>query len=345
MAFTSFKKAQGASLGAEFVQKRQRALNLRDDRKIDAVKTMIEKVAAKRNFDLSTLETKGDEGWLVAYHRIITRMQRCDLTINLNADSWFGEGDNRYKTYATTYTRNIKDVGGTKVLQHAYRADGSMFEDAMERMRADDAVTLPLEWADAPRLSQRRKLYKAMSALGGAQVMEVDIGDGKKGSAVQNKSFNRHTKQVFAALNYGKRRHGSNTTYGYSYFILDPKLKFDAVYFPMDTFNVEAKKAPTGVQCTYNTMAAVIGDCTLAMAEDIWTSCFEGFHCPDDDSPKTLMEAHIFREVKLNKHVRELALSRRTSRGDMADDVWATVKHNARIWADRNDVRLLMNSA
>lgn len=45
-----------------------------------------------------------------------------------------------------------------------------------------------------------------------------------------NPYFNPWSKQIFAALNYGRRPHGATVTYGRSYLVLNLKFKTNAIY-------------------------------------------------------------------------------------------------------------------
>ncbi len=168
-------------------------------------------------------------------------MQSADLTINFDAYRWFKEVNN-YKTYAQTYERATK--GGKLALKD------DKFNPAITRAVIDDAVTLPEDWAHAHRFSERRRLYNALNVTGGVKGGNLEstvkaAGFGAKVPMLRaaeedavtttNKNFKPKAKQVFAALNYGRRPHGSSTTYGYSHLILNPSLKQDAFYYPEDT--------------------------------------------------------------------------------------------------------------
>ena len=353
-------KDKGYALQAEFADKRKRALNKRDQEKIDRVIAAIAKLAKKDNILLDKLATRDTPGWEVVYGIIINKLQNANLTINLSADSWFAGGPNTYKTYATTYQKHVAapgakalegadNPGNKSILKTQYKADGLVSEDARQRLFSDQKVTLPDKWKKRNLLHpQRRRLYKAMSthdanAMG--DLAEVELGDGKVGYQIDNRHFNPYTKQVFAALNYGERPHGASINYGYSHLILKPEMKRKAIYFPGDTFSVAMATNAASRQCTFETLGAVLAYCQIDMGADIWQSCYRRQACVDSGRASLLLEAHIFQEVKLDQHVQALCLSRSVKDGELASDVWDTVKTNATSWCKENNVRLIMQSA
>ncbi len=338
-------KSTGLKLQAEYADKRKRALNKRDEGKIDKVISVITELAKRGNVSLEALAKRsgsGKEGWEIAYDVIIRRLQASQLTINLSAEGWFS-GENTYKTYATTYQKNVTDVGGAKVLKTQYKPDGTVSEEANFRLFADQKVTLPAEWENANRLKhpQRRKLFKAMSTGSNdwRTIDRVDIGNNKEGYQIDNRAFNPYAKQIFAALNYGKRASGSSINYGHSYIVLNPELKNKAIYFPGDTFSVSAAPNAVDRQCSFETLGAILAYCDSGMAQDIWTGCYLGQTCADTADAGALLEAHIFQEVQMNKHVESLYLSRRTKDGELSAVEWEVCLNNARKWARENNVR------
>lgn len=348
-------QSKGLAIQAEYAAKRKRALNRRDEEKIRLTSLEITRMATKHNVWLDTLKRGDVPGWEVVYDRIIANLQASELTINLAAESWFG-AENRYETYATTYQKNLADKGGQKVLKTQYKPDNSVgqdanivSEDADIRLYADEKVTLPEKWKTASRLHpQRRRLQKAMSTTGGKAVddlSKVDLDGGKVGYAIDNRKFNPNAKQVFAALNYGKRASGSSVHYGYSFISLKSSLKNKAIYFPGDTFAVCAYQNAVDRQCTFETLGAVLAYSGYSLSEAIWKSCYDGIVLGETRDADLLLEAHIFEEVRMDQHVEALYLSRQTKEGSLADDVWQTVRINAREWSRRNNVRLIQMSS
>lgn len=141
--------------------------------------------------------------------------------------------------------------------------------------------------------------------------------------------------QVFAALNYGRRLHGANTEYGKSVFELDDGFKKDAIYFAMDTFTPVSNgsgskaKADRGklYQVSFNTFGGAIllairsqylGSPSAthlanskALVADLLTSARDGNPRPDSAENHLLVEAHVFRRVKMiPTQVRAVHISR-----------------------------------
>ena len=333
------------SIQSDYIKKRQRALYANDPAKTERVQKKIE--------DLMQRKRCFGTDWYDAYLRIHARLQSASLTINFDAYKWF-QNVNMYKTYAQTYERAA--TGGQLALKD------DKFNPAITRAVVDDAVTLPEEWAHAHPFSERRRLYNALNVTGAVKggnlqsavqaagvgakvpkVQHVDPNDTDKGITTTNKYFKPRAKQVFAALNYGRRPHGSSTTYGFSHLILNPRLKLDALYYPEDTFNIG--KLGTTSQATFNTIGAVIDRAGEFILDDIWSSCFVGHSLEDTDEPIKLLEAHVFKNVKVNQDVEALVLSRSNDKGEQySTEEWNTVMNNAHEWCKRNKVRLLFAS-
>lgn len=354
----------GLSIQKEYAKKRRRAihLNLRDHQ--DLVVEALVRIAQVEGYDLESRKRGEAEGWESVYQEITGKLQSAALTINLNSRGWFG-APNTYDEYATTYKLNTKsgddagDPGGKKqAIGDQYKAGmaktaANVKEDASARLIADQKATLSEDWKNAGRFTQRKRIYKAMSATDGKDFAELtatniskmnDLGgrdaDGT-GIFIDNKKFKVSSKQIFAALNYGRRINGSSITYGGSYLKLNDKLKRKAIYFPMDTFSLLGREAHFTRQCTYETLGVVMGYCDLGMLKNIWQSCFSGFTCENTDDPYKLIEAHIFDKVKMNRDVDALYLSPLQADGTSASGAeWNTIKLHANDWCTRNSVRL-----
>ena len=141
--------------------------------------------------------------------------------------------------------------------------------------------------------------------------------------------------QVFAALNYGRRVPGANTEYGKSVFELDDSFKKDAIYFAMDTFTPVSNgsgskaKADRGklYQVSFNTFGGAIllairsqylGNPSAthlanskALVADLLASARNGNPRPDSAENHLLVEAHVFRRVRMiPAQVRAVHISR-----------------------------------
>jgi hypothetical protein len=323
-----------ASIQKEYVKKRQRELYKNDPAKTQRVQDALEVVMRRRGVT---------RDWYEVYKRIHDAMQQRDLTLNLEARNWFGQA-NEYDTYTQMYER------GTANGRLGLKDDS--FNPAVTRAVVDDLVTLPEEWKYASPFSQRKRLYDALNTSGerlskrpnfGSATYKAPqlVGDGTTGVGTTNKKFKAKAKQVFAALNYGTRAHGSNTLYGYSHLVLNPVLKEDAIYFPCDTFVIYNQG--TKSQATYNTIGALLDS---GLTTELFDSCYENKVLADTDSTTSLLEAHLFKRIKIDQDVQALYLSRKVSRDKdpIENDEWDRIKVNARAWCKRFNVRLILMS-
>lgn len=333
-----------------YVDKRKRALHKRDDEKIDAVRTKIEAFQKANNI-------AGD--WLTVYRRISSSLQAAPLTINIDAAKWFS-GRNTFAAYAQMYERARRTPGsGGGVLMEDDRLN-----PADVRMRADDQITFPDSWGRAHKFSQRRAIWKSMNATGSGTSKGGAMVDGNTIKQVggttsnftpgnprtfttTNDKFDPKTKQVFAALNYGRRVHGACVDYGYSHLVLKSELKVRAMYYPTDTFYLAAlDKVGLKGQESFETIGAVIRYRKGAYEQSFFDACYFNKMLGDNSKGEDLIEAHLFQEVVMNRDVQELALSRLQKANDAvapySETEWETVLGNAREWCQRNNVRLML---
>ncbi|MBX7105623.1 MAG: hypothetical protein K1X57_16185 [Gemmataceae bacterium] len=333
------------SIQKEYVEKRQRAIYKNDPKKTEAVKNAIERLMTVNNY-------RGD--WYDVYTMISQGLMNSELTINFDAGTWF-LNENHYATYSQMYER-ATGPGGKMALKSSGNGN-----DAVTRAVADDLVTLPDEWAYAHPFSQRRRLYDALSATGSSKMIShgklkpgaeaSDIAPKLKGTDAtgynsKNKNFKPKAKQVFAALNYGARPHGSNIYYGYSQLILKPGLKEKALYYPQDTFTEAAFGKGTTGQTAYHTLGTLIAGSRF-LANELWNCHVRKLSMPDTDEPMLLVEAHLFTTVQMNRDVEAMVLSRMPKKSADAQDwraQWDTIQKNAREWCKRNNVRFVLAS-
>src|SRR5262249_41409697 len=151
-------------------------------------------------------------------------LQLADLTINFNSVSWFST-ENKSDTYMQMYERGLNADGELRMKDSAANCVG-------KRAAADDRVTIPQAWKNTPAVT--RGLAPRQNEVRIRQQMEFGKAvEANKSRApgvpreytASNPHFNPKTKQVFAAVNYGRIRRGAATEYGYSFFVLDPGLK------------------------------------------------------------------------------------------------------------------------
>lgn len=338
------------SVQREYVDKRLREINRPNAKKEQVVEAAIkERMAA---------DGLGQTDWLDAYRRMNTSLQMAELTINFDAERWFSKPNN-YSTYTQMYERGMT-AGGSRVL-----ADGTEGNRALDRAQADDIVTLPESWGTASRFTQRRRLHDALSATGSATSSKAGVDnphhtrdfreagatlgeDGKerKGYVLGNKHFKPRAKQIFAALNYGRRERGSNYYYGHSHLILRPSLKERALYFPGDTFFLHQSTKPgVRAQTSYLQLAALFEHALPALQKDVWAACRWNRILFDTKDAVKLIEAHLFQELKIAEDVQAVVLSRTVKRKvPLTEPEWQRIVANARDWCTRNHVRLVFAS-
>ncbi len=333
-------------LQALYVDKRKRALHKRDDAKIADVQSIIEKWMARHPLS-------GNLDWLDVYTKITDNLQSANLTININAARWFSDV-NTFGTYGQMYERNLQ--GGRLAMKD------DRLNPADTRMQADDQITFPDSWGRAHKFSQRRAIWKSMCASGSGTSK-----DGKmvKGTTLQqtagpegfnpenprtftttNKDFDAKTKQVFAALNYGRRLNGACVDYGYSHLVLKPGLKVRAMYYPTDTFYLAMHQVGLKGQESFETLGAIIRYRKDEYLDWIFDACYYGKILGVNKKGDDLIEAHLFQEVVINRDVEELVLSRLQPDKDSTKPIpeveWQKVLVNARAWCRTNNIRLML---
>ena len=200
--------------------------------------------------------------------------------------------------------------------------------NALERAAADDRVTFPDHW-NRPGATPTRHLRGGMSPgnqptqnimsrmMTGLQTVGrradknydgymVETAPGSSTYLSKNAKFNPRAKQLFAAVNYGNRAHGSNTYYGGDHFVLNPARKVDAIYFAGDTFGIESAYE----QVTYQTLGAIFLRCVeggkYALKGDLISSCLDGMILSDTSFPDFLIEAHLFKEIRFAGDIAEM---------------------------------------
>ncbi|MDD4880027.1 MAG: hypothetical protein PHX10_00475 [Gallionellaceae bacterium] len=325
---TLWKPAQGPSAGLvqqHFVAARLEQLYRRDK----SLEKNLSEILSRHPL-LASQKLKGDK-WLQVYDKITSSLQKADLTINFEADSWFKQ-ENKYDSYSQMYER-------------AVGADGKVFlkddkqNPADMRARTDDKVTFPAMAPGGSPTPQRG----LMPGRQGQQPIEsqMKFGDFTKKTAVQsdgttkkgvvsnNPHFNPKTKQVFAALNYGRRPRGSCIGYGASHMVLNPKFKLNALYFGGDTFFIERHGAKA--QAAYHTLGAVIACAFPDLVTDILKSCYQGATLPDTSAATLLLEGHLFAPLTFSGNLSTIYLSARPGSVVATNAKKFAAKHHAKL--------------
>ncbi|MEO8029859.1 MAG: hypothetical protein ABI765_03355, partial [Gemmatimonadota bacterium] len=184
-----------------------------------------------------------------AFLHITERLQKADLTINFRADRWFTT-PNTYDNYTQMYERAVK--------QGVMKLDNSDKKNPADlRVLADDLATFPQNMVETKQSMFSMQSSKVVAPKGQAPARGLAPGARGMGDVVAkmtpgmlvkqsdhftatNDQFDPKTRQLFAALNYGRRPHGACTEYGHSYMVLSDRFKPDAIYFAGDTFNTLA---------------------------------------------------------------------------------------------------------
>jgi hypothetical protein len=221
-----WQKATGPS--AALVQQQYVAARLEDlKRRNPGLEQKVAQVLTQHPL-LAGQKFKGDQ-WLEVYRKINRSLQAADLTINFKAESWFTT-ENPYASYTQMYERSAGADGTNK-----------LFDDPMNpantRARVDDAVTFPAPWSNPAPPAQRGKANLTPGQQSGQRIQpqmafgqQRTLAGAKPGVESMNRHFNPKTKQIFAALNYGRRPHGSSLAYGDCCLVLQSRIKANAMY-------------------------------------------------------------------------------------------------------------------
>jgi len=275
--------------------------------------------------------------------RMTARLQSADLTINFKCyEPWWFANKNTTKSYGQMYERAVREVkqadGSTK---QQMQLKGNAQNPAQMRDKFDDKMTFGANVAkDLPGVAR-------VMQTGGLQKTSTDDADGKDIYEAVNASFNARARQIFTALNYGRRKHGSCIDYGLSYFTVADEKKINALYYPGDTFFLANAGRDTSVRATYGTLLSIILYANQPpftnLRSAIIKSCYHNEHLKDTKEPHELLEAHIFDEILFARDIRECRISlgeaKYGHREKGAPEV-DTIKENAKEFCERNGIRL-----
>ncbi len=267
------------------------------------------------------------------YTGIERNLQTADLTINFKAGAWFNT-ENPDDTYGQMYQRAMD--GGRMLLQ------STDLNDAEDRAAIDNRVTFPSNWHGI-QTPQQRGLSPARQ--GAERIMRQMNTGALSPSALKpgafeasNPNFNPHTKQIFMGLNYGRRPHGSATSYGKSYFVCNSSLKSRCLYYAGDTFlqKTSANHAG-GLQVSFDNLGALLGKTeNTYLMQPLLDSCFDGKILRSASADKELIEAHHFGELRFREHVDFMVISPQ----DVQPRMWPDVVENARKFASKHGIQL-----
>jgi hypothetical protein len=263
--------------------------------------------------------------------RLTARLQEADLTINFDATKWFST-PNEYKSYFQMYASRVyveKDAGGNTELRMPADKLGTLNPTGV-RARADETVTFGANITSPDRSGIARLMRTGKVAMPPDPAKK---GAKKNYFTIENGQFNQHARQIFAALNYGRRPGGSSTAYGKSVLILKAALKRNAIFYMGDTFDLDASH-----RLTYGTLAGAFLHAPDDVLTDLLDSCFRVVPLKNTEDAHRLLEAHIFEPVTFAHDVARI----RIARSEATEAVLANAKafkrkNNIRIWVVDSD--------
>lgn len=272
-----------------------------------------------------------------AYKHINRSLQAADLTINFEAQLWFAQ-ENPYHSYMQMYER-------------AVGANGVMVVTDDMRVRADNTLSFPPTWSQEQAVGRRGLSPQVQSGarikarMHTGKLVQADPNNMSVGYTSSNPRFNPRTRQVFAALNYDRCERGGAPGYGKSHLILNPELKQEALYYPMDSF--DSYEAGAIAQVPYEHLASIIGVVKHqksilkskgnALVNAIFESCYQGI--PDQEGARrpTLLEAHLFSEIRFRDHVQAIVISPAT---DYQNAPHSEIVANAKKFAQKHGIQI-----
>lgn len=331
MSSSIWTKVTGPSAGLvqkHLVEARKQQLYARDK----GVEQRVARVLREHSA-LQHLKLTGDK-WVPVYQKISRMLQASDLTINFNAADWFAT-ENTFETYTQGYQRSgLADDGRSQ-----FKGDTQM-NPAKTRADIDDRITFGGIGGGASA-GPRRGLAPGRQGIDriktqmefraeGAQRSTPNAADANNPTTLvssTNSRFNADTKQVFAALNYGRRAHGSTVYYGSSHLVLKPGFKVNALYYGGDTFYMQ----DASQQVAYQVLGAIVMHAKPALLDAIIASCYSGAQLNNTRAPEFLLEAHLFTEVRFKGNIESLAVDAPIGSVYHANAKKFAAKHGARL--------------
>ncbi len=280
------------------------------------------------------------------FEHMTKRLQTADLTINFKATSWFMTPNN-YDSYTQMYERAVRTVnvpGQSPYKQMRLKNDP--LNPAKVRADTDDRVTFRKDvmapgGAFAPA-------YGGMGRVMSPGALSTPTVDAQPGEfEASNPFFNPKSKQVFAALNYGRRPHGSATTYGRSIMVLNRRFKTNAIYFAGDTFGINAGlKVSADDQISYDLLGAIYGKASDMMKRDLYKSCIlDGTlaDAPTSTDVLLLLEAHLFEPLTFAGNLEAIFISGKDQLAGqpVTGNDWQTIQTNARAFATKHGAKVI----
>lgn len=282
---------------------------------------------------------------LEGFQHMTKRLQTAELTINIKAPSWFMTPNN-YASYTQMYERAVRAVtmaDGSTV--NRMRLKDDPLNPAVMRAGADDKVTFRKDMMSG---SKFKPSFAGLGRVLSPGTLAAPTVDAKAGEfEASNPYFNPKSKQVFAALNYGRRPHGATVTYGHSYLVLNSKFKTNAIYFAGDTFGVNAgMKVAADDQVSFDLLGAIYGKAMPQMQADLYKSCILDGKLADAMASMEIMlllEAHLFEPLTFQGNIEMIVVSGQDKYNGqpLTGTQWQTIQTNVRAFAAKHGARVV----
>lgn len=325
---------------------------------------LMEKTCAQLKLDVPTLRRANNDQLLAAFIHMTVRLQEAPLTINFKAPNWFSS-ENPYDDYTQMYERAVKN--GKMML-----TNDDPLNPARTRAGIDDHVTFPTSWVEVSNLAGK-PVYKVNAPEMPARGLSPDAAKSRLLSRMSpgelkaeftpipnslqknmhfeasNTSFDPMSKQLFTALNYGRRMHGSSTRYGHSHMVLSDRFKQRALYFAGDTFgSVMGQMNNSAHQLSYVLLGCVYLKATAVLRGDLEKSCLNDQVLPDTSEENLLLEAHLFEPLKFTGGISTICISAKDGVKDskgkeepLTGVQLQVIRENAHKFASKHGVRLV----
>jgi hypothetical protein len=264
-------------------------------------------------------------------------LQTADLTINFRAQGFFTT-PNKWGSYMQMYEVAVATNQGLLQSTQVNRAD--------RRVEADNDATFGKKgMKDGNRFDFKGAFEGLGRVMSPGAPRRVVLPKEKFASyETTNPHFNPRSKQVFAALNYGRRPHGSCPKYGLSYFVLKPKFKINALYFAGNTFDQDKRKVSADDQVSFQLLAAIYGKAGMELRRDLEKSCLRNATLGDSEEADLLLEAHLFEALLFSGNIETVYVCRsdEDSSGQTMDPMgWHNVITNARAFGEQHGAKVI----
>lgn len=260
-------------------------------------------------------------------------LQSAALTINFPTVGWF-DRPNHYRVYKQMYERGDEMVAADDGTRERI-VKGNTSNKAGQRDAVDTKVSF------APNINTPGMAgVKRFMQTGGGDIRDVT------NISVPNAQFNSKARQVFAALNYGRRPSGATTAYGPHHFVLKERFKANAIYYMGDTFTPGMDH---NSRITYGFLPALLLYASKDGLQDLMDSVYRRMTLRDMELADRMVEAHIYDRIIFSEAVEEMVINRPRFETDIKMEMFlkgrtdTTVEqavNNAKIFANVNGIKL-----